>query len=188
MIEILEEKKKVLYKSDGNKKRSCVKVACHECGKPFWRAKRSIMRLKGNAYCSDVCKYGKKRLEVKCSYCDKSFKKPKSTLNKSRSGLFFCCREHKDLAQRIENNLKAIWAGHYNESKSTYREKALRHYGRSCSHCSYDEYDICEVHHIDTDRSNNSLKNLIVLCPICHELIHKGFMKVIKRKLVRTNK
>lgn len=30
---------------------------------------------------------------------------------------------------------------------------------------------ILEVHHIDENRSNNEITNLIILCPICHRYI-----------------
>ena len=47
---------------------------------------------------------------------------------------------------------------------------ALR--GRKCENCGLEEWlgqsIALEVHHIDGDRSNNSLENLQILCPNCH--------------------
>ena len=40
----------------------------------------------------------KHQTEVVCAYCGKKFMKSNSSLLNSRSGLYFCCREHKDLA------------------------------------------------------------------------------------------
>lgn len=44
--------------------------------------------------------------------------------------------------------------------------------GRSCENCGLQEWMghpiNLEVHHIDGDRSNNSLENLKILCPNCH--------------------
>jgi hypothetical protein len=43
------------------------------------------------------------RTEVVCAYCGKTFFKQNSKLPNSKSGLYFCCREHKDMAQRLES-------------------------------------------------------------------------------------
>ena len=47
------------------------------------------------------------REEVECAYCGKHFYKPKSKLN-SKSGLYFCCREHKDLQSEQNLNFSGI--------------------------------------------------------------------------------
>ena len=38
-----------------------------------------------------------------------------------------------------------------------------------------------EVHHIDENRANNELDNLIVLCPICHRKLTTGKYELINR-------
>lgn len=178
MVKILEEKMMVLYPSE-NKKRKAAKVVCSRCGKKFWRDIRSVRKSKNEIYCSDDCKYPK--VEVECFYCGKIINKKPSQLKKSKSGLYFCCREHKDLAQKIENGNEELWLPHYNNGLFNYRENAIRNYGSSCEHCGYDEYDICEVHHIDQNRENNDLYNLIVLCPNCHVSVHKGYIEINNR-------
>ena len=35
-------------------------------------------------------------------------------------------------------------------------------------------FDVLLVHHKDRDRTNNSLDNLVSLCPSCHLYVHKG--------------
>ena len=44
----------------------------------------------------------KKRIDnrslIKCAYCGKEFEGLTSRLINSKTGLYFCCREHKDLA------------------------------------------------------------------------------------------
>jgi len=52
-----------------------------------------------------------------------------------------------------------------------YREKCLRAKEKSCLICG-SEKEI-HVHHVDGDRSNNSLENLIPVCQSCHIQIHK---------------
>jgi len=43
---------------------------------------------------------------------------------------------------------------------------------RSCYTCGYDR--VVDIHHIDSDRENNSPENLVDLCPSCHALITRG--------------
>lgn len=53
-----------------------------------------------------------------------------------------------------------------------YREKCISEKGKECKICD-SPYRI-EVHHIDGDRDNNSLENLVPLCQWCHRRIHEG--------------
>jgi hypothetical protein len=55
---------------------------------------------------------------------------------------------------------------------SDYRENCLNKKGYSCYICG--ESNNIDVHHIDGDRTNNQLKNLIPICRYCHIGIHKA--------------
>ena len=44
--------------------------------------------------------------------------------------------------------------------------------------------DRCEVHHLDFDRSNNSLDNLCILTPEKHRLIHTLFNRWEKAEII----
>jgi hypothetical protein len=45
--------------------------------------------------------------------------------------------------------------------------------------CGYDEFvEGLDVHHIDENRKNNKLNNLIVVCGICHNLHHRGKLTI----------
>jgi len=84
--------------------------------------------------------------------------------------LFFCNRECKDSAQGIDG-IKEIQPLHYKDGCGSYRARALKKYGVYCTKCGYDEYEeMLDVDHIDSDRSNNKIKNLQVLCVWCHAL------------------
>lgn len=130
-------------------------------------------------------KYENLRTNVKCAYCGKEFIKTNSRLSKSKSGLCFCCREHKDLAQRLDSGEKfdILRPEHYGTTSQDYRDIAFRNYEPKCAICGYDEEKfLLEVHHIDENHSNNSLDNLIILCPICHRKLTSKKYKLIDRQ------
>jgi hypothetical protein len=51
-----------------------------------------------------------------------------------------------------------------------YRRLAFAQYDPLCAHCGFGIPAILEVAHIDGDRSNNDVKNLVILCPNCHKM------------------
>lgn len=53
---------------------------------------------------------------------------------------------------------------------SDYRERCLEEKGRKCAICGYERRIL--AHHIDGDRDNNALTNLVPLCSTCHNRIH----------------
>lgn len=57
-----------------------------------------------------------------------------------------------------------------NEEESGYREKCLSQKQERCTIC--DSSTNIVVHHVDGDRSNNSIENLIPVCSSCHNKIH----------------
>lgn len=180
-----------LYILEGTakRKRRAKKVKCDYCGKEFLKAVKHITEK--NYCCRNHSDLGKrKRVKVKCALCGKEFEKKASELNNSKSGLYFCCRKHKDLGQRIENNLKNIWPDHYGNLYGTtnYRRLALENYEHKCENCEWDKYpDLLQVHHIDSDRQNNKLENLIILCPTCHWALTLKKAKLENRKWIYLN-
>ena len=77
-------------------------------------------------------------LEVECAYCHKKFKRIKSKLERVKSGLYFCCREHKDLAQRLESGeiFKDMRPDHYGKTViKDYRKTAFENYPHECAVC-----------------------------------------------------
>ena len=126
--------------------------------------------------------------EVECAYCGKKFMKSNSSLSNSRSGLYFCCREHKDLANQLSSGDKfeAIRPNHYGEITSNYRLNAFLNYKHECTICGFDEDEILlEVHHIDENRSNNKLSNLIILCPLCHRKLTSHKYILVNGKIIK---
>lgn len=172
------------YKGKGKK----VKLRCKKHNCEFEKTADAVMR-RGAISCPD-CKEelaNKNRVEVICSYCGEKTYKTFSKIENSRSGIYFCCREHKDLAQTLDFGLEEIWPDHYNNGtgKFSYRDRALRTYGEKCSYCGYDkEKLLLDVHHIDENRENNSIENLIPLCVMCHAKVTRGLSKIENRQLV----
>lgn len=120
------------------------------------------------AYCARI-----QKPNATCAFCNERFYRKPSKLKLSKTGLYFCCREHKDRAQRVENGLTALQPSHYRDGKSDYRKIAFRNFAPTCSECGWDQYpEVLVVHHKDTDRSNNALANLKILCPRCHQIRH----------------
>jgi len=98
----------------------------------------------------------------------------------------FCNRNCKDLASRIENILDCRPKHYSKNNNSRYsRPVAFRNYSHRCENCFYDIYvKILEVHHIDGNKRNNKLDNLIILCPNCHSLLTLKIVKLENRKFV----
>lgn len=129
------------------------------------------------------------KVKCECSYCHQKFFRAASKINNSKSSLIFCCREHKDLAQRIESGLafQKIRPFHYDLADGkNYREKAFRFYEHKCAICNWNEdIDCLEVHHIDENRENNDIENLIILCPLCHKKLTTHKYALIDKKSIQ---
>lgn len=129
-----------------------------------------------------------------CDYCGKEFYRTKSKESNSKSGLHFCCREHKDLAQRLDSGKEfdCMRPNHYGQGVN-YRSLALDRQDHKCAICNYDgdgDISLLDVHHIDSDRNNNGIDNLIILCPICHRKITSGkyILSEDKKYLIKADK
>ena len=60
---------------------------------------------------------------------------------------------------------------------------AFRNYKHKCVMCGLEEECCLQVHHIDGNRHNSSLDNLIILCANCHSRIHRGGYKITEEML-----
>jgi len=54
-----------------------------------------------------------------------------------------------------------------------YRQKCLKQKINTCFACG--STGDLEVHHIDGDRTNNALENLVPICKDCHKSIHTSY-------------
>jgi len=152
---------------------------CLNCNSVFSTRETETKRGNGK-FCSLSCSakyYGKKtqaKPNVKCSFCGKEFHLANKRIKNSKSGFHFCCRGHKDEAQRSEH-FKEMWPAHYGTGSRDYRRKALKKYGGRCQRCGYDKHIAAiTVHHKDYNRKNDSISNLEILCANCHSVEHYG--------------
>ncbi len=152
---------------------------CIYCTKDFLVRKQVDKRGQGK-FCSLSCStfyHSEQRgyalyTKVECAYCKAKFDKLTSNLSGSKSGLYFCNKDHKRLAQRV-GGIKEIQPSHYGTGASEYRKIAFDNYPARCNRCPYDKYkEVLQVHHKDKNRKNNSISNLEVLCPTCHAEEH----------------
>lgn len=116
----------------------------------------------------------RKRTKLHNVDCSKSFYRSNSKLQNSRSGLQFCSRACKEKCQQIIGGLEEIWPDHYGSKEEKYRSKALSAHPHKCIDCSYSIVSILEIHHLDRDRKNSDIDNLVIICPTHHKERHRG--------------
>jgi len=112
------------------------------------------------------------RSEYRCAYCNNEILRAPYKTRSSTSGLIFCnqsCRASWTNQQRRGEN-HPNWKG----AEATYRASMLREGPPPvCQRCGLTDLRVLTVHHLDENRSNNRLENLVWLCYNCHHLVHQ---------------
>lgn len=147
-------------------------VSCKKCGKDFYAKPFWIKKGYGN-FCSTKCQYeGRKSgRKVKCEVCGKEVYRSLSRLSRSKSKNFFCGKT----CQTKWRNQVFIGEKHANwkHGKNSYRSVLERNrIPKICRLCSSKDVRVLETHHLDKNRENNKLSNLVWLCRNCHFLVH----------------
>ena len=161
-------------------------VACAVCNNSFY-VKPSHQTLGWGKYCSVDCRT-KAQIKGKflnCSVCNKQIYRSPSKINHSKSKQFFCSKS----CQIKWRNSSSIGSKHPNwiNGINTYRNILLRTGKvRSCICCKLEDTRLLSVHHVDHDRSNNDISNLVWICFNCHYLVHhdKNFENNFRKLLV----
>jgi hypothetical protein len=113
----------------------------------------------------------------KCPNCGKMFKTSKGSKGEKTTCSHGCANSYFR-SEKGNPNFKGF------KSKFAYRRHALKHYGEKCENCGYNKHEkILQVHHIDGDRLNNTVDNLIVLCPNCHSAITFKYAEMKNRRV-----
>jgi hypothetical protein len=161
------------------------RVECKVCGKEFY-VKSTYQKVGWGKYCSISCRNtsqlrGKK---VSCQNCNKEIYRSLADIRHSKSGNSFCCKScyfkwrNKGYTQEKHPNWK--------NGINSYRVMLMRS-GREkvCICCNISDIRILAAHHVDHNRENNKLSNLVWVCLNCHYLIHHDqiFEENLKNKL-----
>lgn len=158
-------------------------VKCKICGSSFYAKPYHVKRGWGK-YCSREChhKSMKARIELKCDICGKYMERTASDTKKSKSKKYFCSKSCQTQWRNVYFSGKrhANWkAGKRLNYRSILKKSDVP---EKCQRCNSRDKRVLAVHHLDHDRENNSVDNLVWLCHNCHTLIHRD--KVEEQKLM----
>ena len=119
------------------------------------------------------CKYigSRKGKVIKCYVCGKEKYKPLKLILRTKSGKLFCgksCQTKWRNTEFVGNK-----HGNWKNGRNAYRSVLGRHgIEKICFMCKNENSKVLAVHHIDKNRANNDLNNLVWVCHNCHHLIH----------------
>ena len=107
--------------------------------------------------------YGPVTQHIKvCEKCNDKFTWTGRKKTKSFKQARFCSRS---CANHRGNGLE------HKRPLTFYVSICFAHFEKKCIHCGHDK--IVSVHHLDENRKNNDVRNLVPLCMNCHMMIHK---------------
>lgn len=145
---------------------------CAYCNSEFYVKPYHLKRGWGR-FCSRIClSRGRKTGEqVTCHVCQRQVYRMPSEIKKNNQGKTFCSKSCQTVWRNsyYSADKHTAWKG----GEGSYRQRMLRA-GRSleCRRCREKDQRVLVVHHIDENRENNSLDNLVWLCHNCHYLVH----------------
>lgn len=158
---------------------------CQICFKQFY-IKPSHLKLGWGKYCSIKCRSAAqlKGKIVKCFTCGKEIYRSPKLLSRSKSKKYFCSKSCQTLWRNKQyvGELSKKWVN----GRNSYRKVLLRNKIKPiCKLCNFSDERVLIAHHIDHNRENNKLNNLVWLCLNCHYLIHnfKDFEKKLKNNI-----
>jgi len=92
--------------------------------------------------------------------------------NQGRRGIKRNQSEFDKITISLEDIISGKHKGHYTSSRLRKRLIKEGYKKNQCEECNIKEWKgkeiTCELHHIDGNRGNNRLENLLILCPNCH--------------------
>lgn len=153
--------------------RTPMDLECLECGYKWKMAPKefiySTKKAKNHRCPSCGIKTGR---NVKCDFCGKEIYRSLSQIERNKSSFFYCS---KTCGNRHKNIINAL----NGQPSQNYRLQAFNLLKHECLVCGWDEDErILEVHHIDSNRENNDISNLSILCPTCHRKITLGYYEL----------
>jgi hypothetical protein len=145
---------------------------CAVCGAEF-KTKPFFIKNGGGKYCSATCHHSGLRSGSlkKCFVCGTETYKKAVQIERSKSGKFFCDKS----CQAKWRNQEFVGVRHANWKNGLFAYRSVLARNKIiqiCTLCGSKDKRILAVHHIDKDRTNNKLTNLVYLCHNCHFLVH----------------
>lgn len=161
-----------------------LKVKCAICKDTFY-SKPYFVRKGWGKYCSRRCHHKGMQCREKysCSTCGKEIWRTSGQAKNSKSRKYFCSKSCQTQWRNkfFSGSRHLLWKGGHN----TYRHKLLRKdVPRVCNRCGLKDKKILAAHHLDHDRKNSSVDNLVWLCHNCHALVHRD--RVEEQKFMAT--
>ncbi|KKU70087.1 MAG: HNH endonuclease [Parcubacteria group bacterium GW2011_GWA2_47_21] len=147
-------------------------LSCDSCHCYFSR-KPSQIGLAKRHFCSTYCQYkaSRKGSFVRCLQCSKKVYKSLNNLKRSKSKKHFCSVLCSNIwhGKEFSREKHPNWKG----GEFSYKDALKRHdVLKQCVLCGKSDQRILAVHHVDRNRKNNKLENLMWLCHNCHFLVH----------------
>lgn len=109
-------------------------------------------------------------MKTQCAFCGTEIDRAPSEIKRSKTGNVYC---NKSCANSMNNKLFKSGEKHpnYKTGISAYRKLKITD-GCKCEDCGNKDVRVLEVHHLDRNRKNNKVENLVVLCANCHLIRH----------------
>lgn len=156
-----------------------ITVTCSTCEKEFEVPKRvytDYLKRRYRFFCSPECRTNFGKIKCTCAHCGKEIYKTRSEIANSKYGNVFCNRScaasyNNSTYRKGENNPNWIDGSYKSEY---YSRLAFRSYLHRCAICGLEEPCCLQIHHIDKDRQNAELSNLVILCANCHLKVHNN--------------
>lgn len=151
------------YKCGGiYRRKPIVNNICKNCKTEFVSKKSHTLK---QDYCSRACGHlgNKSGEQRKCHTCSGMFYVPRYKAKQKTHGKY--CSQDCRLKDWNESSLAAQMPG-------SYRENAWKVYERKCYDCGITDARVLVIHHIDGNRKNGKLDNLIPVCHNCHCIRH----------------
>lgn len=169
------------YKCSKKVREKKILKICETCGKEYYV---QLYRKYDNKYCSASCKAKKQSsdtIEIKCTNCQKSFKRKSHKISKTNN---FCC--HKCSAEYNSGKNHYEWkqdrcSANYKNALKKWSLQIKENAKYICKECGESDKDCLQSHHIKHKSSHPELSldltNGICLCMKCHLEKHKDDKK-----------
>ena len=155
---------------------------CKFCKKVF-KTKPSHVKRGWGKFCSTECHHAgmKNGKLVRGHICGNEVSTTPKAIRLSKSRKWFCSKSCQTTWRNSE--FSGPKHANYVNGLFTYRNLLSKtKVPKRCTLCGIDDIRVLAVHHVDENRNNNRVENLIWLCHNCHHLVHR--YKGIKEKLM----